>query len=65
MEVINMEILIRRKEVYGNEVFYPVCENAKLLAEIAGTTTLTERVLRNIKKMGIEIVLEQIKLEVF
>ena len=60
-----MEILIRKKNIYGNEVFYPVCENAKLLAEIAGTTTLTERALQNIKKMGVKIVLEQIKLEVF
>ena len=47
-----MEIVIKRREVYGEVKYYPVCEKAKLFAAIAGTKTLTRPVLNKIKDLG-------------
>ena len=43
------------KQVYGNETVYPVCENAKLFAQLAGTRTLTRSALSVIKQLGYDI----------
>lgn len=37
-------------------ITYPVCERAKLLAQIAGTKTLTHSTLALAERMGFEIV---------
>jgi hypothetical protein len=52
-----MNITIVAKSNYGTQAFYPVCGNARLFAEIAGTTTLTPRTLRSIKALGINIII--------
>jgi hypothetical protein len=51
MKSITVEI----KDQYGNKVFYPACEDAMRFAAIAGTTTLTERVLMCVKGLGYDI----------
>ena len=43
-------IVIKIKNVYGENKAYPVCEHAKILAEIAGTRTLTPENLKRIDK---------------
>ena len=50
-----MKIVINIREVYGVPKAYPVCEQAKLFARIAGTATLTSQVLALIAKMGYEV----------
>jgi hypothetical protein len=40
---------------YGKWVYYPVCDSAKAFAAIAGTRTLTEPTLVQIKRLGYEI----------
>ncbi len=40
---------------YGKWVYYPACSDAKVFAEIAGTKTLTDATLVQIKKLGYEI----------
>ena len=50
-----MEITVSVKSVYGNEQIYPVCEQAKLFAALAGTKTLTNQSLRLIKQLGYKI----------
>lgn len=50
-----MHITVQMKENYGNPMFYPVCEKAKLFAEIAGTKTLTPETLRRVKMLGFNI----------
>ena len=50
-----MEITVVIKSVYGNEQIYPVCEQAKLFAALAGTKTLTNQSLRLIKQLGYKI----------
>jgi len=49
------EITILRREQYGRVVYHPVCEGARTFAAIAGTKTLTQQVLRNIKLLGYKL----------
>jgi len=48
-----MNITVTIKSVYGVDKMYPACENARRFAEIAGTKTLSEHTIRQIKAMGI------------
>lgn len=50
-----MEIIVRIKNVYGEEKVYPVCEKARLFASIAGTRTLTPVTLHEVRKLGYTI----------
>ena len=54
-----MTITIKFKDVYGNRLIYPVCDNAHHFAGIAGTKTLSTVVLKTIEAMGYDIQLEQ------
>jgi len=48
-----IEVIIEPK--YGKWVYYPLCDKAKAFAAIAGTKTLTDDTLVQIKKLGYEI----------
>ena len=50
-----MDVTIQIKNNHGQDVAYPVCSNAKLFAEIAGTKTLTKETLQKIRQLGIGI----------
>lgn len=50
-----MAIQVQVKNVYGNELVYPICDKAKLFAEIAGDRTLTFNTLKCIKALGYRI----------
>ena len=54
-----MEITVKIKSVYGTDKVYPVCDRAKMFASIAGTTTLTEYTISNIKALGFMIIVQQ------
>lgn len=56
---MNLEIVVRIKDVYGERKVYPVSPHAQAFAMIAGTKTLTDRTLQLIKALGIEIKVEQ------
>ena len=47
-----MEITVKLKNVYGQDLVYPVCSKAKVFAQIAGTTTLTPETLSKITLLG-------------
>lgn len=47
-----MILEIKIKDVYGNQTLYPVNEKARILAEIAGTKTLTKETVALAKKLG-------------
>lgn len=49
-------ITVQVKSNYGNTVAYPVCEQSRLLAQLAGTTTLTIQALKIIKSLGFEVI---------
>lgn len=53
-----MKIIVERRNVYGNEMIYPKCETAKLLAELARHTTLTKTDIYTIKQLGYEVVIQ-------
>lgn len=53
-----LKITIQIRQVYGRETIYPACPVSALLAELAGTTTLTNQALRTIRQLGYEIEVE-------
>jgi hypothetical protein len=53
-----MEIIVEIKNVYGVEQVYPVCNKAKLFASIAGTKTLTYKVLADVAVLGYKVTLK-------
>ena len=52
---VNSKMLVRAKDVYGRQVYYPADETARAIAAIAGDKTLTPRVLRLAQALGYEI----------
>lgn len=52
-------ITVRIRGVYGNELIYPVCDKAKILANIAGTKTLTRQTLAYASQLGFDVHVEQ------
>jgi hypothetical protein len=57
-------VKVEIKDVYGVRTVYPVCENARTFAAIAGTKTLTKDTIRHIKDLGFAVVLVQPELEI-
>lgn len=53
---MNKQLTVTIKNVYGNEAVYPACEQSELFARIAGTKTLTESCIRELKKAGYSFV---------
>jgi hypothetical protein len=50
-----MNITVTIKNVYGNELTYPVCETAKTFARLLGTKTIPDHALQHIKALGYTI----------
>ena len=50
-----MEITVRVTNVYGQKTVYPVCETAKIFANIASTKTLKPTTINAIKALGYKI----------
>ena len=46
----NLEIMV--KNVYGNDLIYPQCEQARKLANFKGTKTFNELDLQRLKGLG-------------
>jgi len=54
------KIIIEKKQVYGNELFYPVCEKAQAFCQLFESKTLPDHKLKQIKRnLGFEIELKQ------
>jgi hypothetical protein len=45
-------LIVKKKNVYGNELIYPVCNDAILFSCIARTKTFCAITIANIKKLG-------------
>ena len=50
-----MNIDVYYKNVYGNDLCYPACKNAKLFAGIAGQKTLSTYTLSKVRQLGYDI----------
>ena len=47
-----MNLVVSKKNVYGVERVYPICNKAKLFARISGNKTLLEEDRKLIKQLG-------------
>ena len=47
-----MDIFVEVKNVYGVQTVYPVCDQAKFFAALAGTKTLTSQAIQLIRQAG-------------
>lgn len=54
-----MNITVEIKNVFGNELIYPVCEKGALLAKLNGCKTLTRDAIEIIKKLGYTVNVQQ------
>ena len=45
-------LIVKKKNVYGNERIYPVCNKAIIFSCIAASKTLCPITIANIKKLG-------------
>lgn len=59
-----MKIIIKKKSVYGKDLYYPLCENSKIFANLTDSKTLTLYSLQLIKQLGYEIEVEQDKVNI-
>ena len=57
-----MNLVVSKKNVYGVERIYPVCNKAKLFASISGNKTLLPEVIEQIKKLGYNLTTESEKI---
>lgn len=56
-----MLLLVKVKNNYGTEHIYPVSEEAKLLAQLAGSKTLTRSTIEIAKKLGFKFSVERVE----
>ena len=57
-----MQLIVSKKNVYGGERVYPVCNKAKLFARISGNKTLLPEDIELIKKLGYNLTTESEKI---
>ena len=57
-----MECIFESKNVYGKEIFYPVCETSQIIASLSGTKTLTPETIALAKLLGYTFKQEECKL---
>lgn len=50
-----MKVTIEIKNVYGINKNYPICDTAKLFAQLTGSKTLSQAQLRTIEALGYTI----------
>lgn len=51
--------IVKITNVFGNRTIYPINEEAKIFARIAGTKTLTESTIKNMKALGYDVYVQQ------
>jgi len=52
MEKNNPELLVEIEHHYGKRRVYPICEKARIFAELSHTSTITEDAVEMIKRLG-------------
>ena len=52
-------IMVEVRDVYGQSKIYPVCMEAQIFAEIAGTKTLLPQDIKRIQMLGYEVKVKQ------
>ena len=52
-------ITIEIKTQYGQETLVPICDNARIFCDLAGTKTMTRRTLKLVTELGYKINIQQ------
>lgn len=60
-----MECIVQIRDVYGKPTIYPVNDTARLLANLAGTKTLTREALETIRRLGYTVTVQQAYADAF
>jgi hypothetical protein len=58
MKEIKLEedtIYVEKKNIYGNELLYPVCQRAKIFAILTGQKTLSTGAISKVKQLGYSV----------
>ena len=56
---MSTSLIVEKKNVYGVERVYPVCNKAKILTALTGNKTLLPEVIEEIKKLGYKLSTKQ------
>ena len=56
------DLVVEKKNVYGVDRFYPVCEKAKILCNISGNKTFLPEVIGKLKTLGYKFNLKEEKI---
>ena len=59
---MSKELIVEKKNVFGQELVYPICENAKRFALLTGQTTLSSTSIIIIKRLGFTFKHAEIKI---
>ena len=52
-------LIVEERNVFGNDLIYPVCERSKELTALTGHKTITEDSKRKLKAMGHTLVVRE------
>ena len=61
----DLEIIVKLKNVYGNELVYPANDRAEMFLNLTGKKTFSRTELEILKKVGYAVKFEAQKLEGF
>ena len=53
---------VEKKNVFGNDLVYPICNQAKLLTSLTGQKTLTQGAINTIKRLGYKLKQKEVTL---
>ena len=59
---MSKELIVEKKNVFGQELVYPICENAKRFALLTGQKTLSSTSIIIIKRLGFTFKPAEIKI---
>ena len=59
---MSKELIVEKKNVFGQELVYPICENAKRFALLTGQKTLASTSIIIIKRLGFTFKHAEIKI---
>tara|TARA_R100001082_G_scaffold44092_2_gene23403 strand:- start:5541 stop:5732 length:192 start_codon:yes stop_codon:yes gene_type:complete len=53
-----MTLVVKKRNSYGRELVYPVCEHAKKFCELLGTKTFTKEQIQQIRGLNIDFTID-------
>jgi hypothetical protein len=56
-----MNLIVQVKNVYGNELVYPICEKALKLCQLTGQKTFSKFAISTLKSLGYQFTHKEIE----